>query len=103
MALMKPLLCTFIEQVFLETEFVSCSLGDRALSQYINFSGKMVLKRPFARDTDEASAVHIHSTGLLGDRASSRYGRFSGRVVLKRLWISDTGEASGLHFHYSLS
>ena len=36
-----------------------CLPGDKDLSEYNKFSGKMVIKRPFLSDTGEASALHV--------------------------------------------
>ena len=53
--------------------YVHCSdlLGNKALSQYSGFIGKVDLKRLFLSDTGEASSLHIHCSGLPGERASS--------------------------------
>ena len=42
-------------------------LGDRALSQYSNFSGKMVFRRPCFSDPGEALALHVHWSGIPGE------------------------------------
>ena len=61
----KPQLCTFTVQVSSETEIWVVIWGHRAWSWYNNFSGKMVLKRPFVGDTGEALAVNVYCTHLL--------------------------------------
>ena len=84
-------------------------LGDKALSQYNSFIGKMVLKRLCISDTGE-HCLYVHCSGLLGDRAlshsprhrtSSQYDRLSGKMVLKRLHVGDTGEDSALQIYCS--
>ena len=61
--------CTFIVQVSWGIELQTVLPGDRNLSQYDSFSGKMVLKRLCIGDTGEDSAECSHCSGLLGDRA----------------------------------
>ena len=100
MTLGKPWLFTFIVQVSWEM----------ASSQYDSWSGKIVLKRLFIGDTQEALALQIHCLGLWETRLQA----FSREIKLwinaivwvarwfwNRACISDSGEDSALYIHCS--